>query len=89
MSKIISDELENELRREIYIQRGLTLATLCDMLLGENAADRSDDALIRRAREILTLADEAQRKLRATTENWREQCLFDCDDLLTKIVEKK
>ena len=30
-----------------YISRGLTLATLCDMVLGEDAEDRSDDALIR------------------------------------------
>ena len=28
-------------------ERGLTLATLCDMVLGEDAEDRSDDALIR------------------------------------------
>ena len=28
-------------------EQGLTLATLCDMVLGEDAEDRSDDALIR------------------------------------------
>ena len=40
--------------------RGLTLATLCDMLLGEGAEDRSDDALIRRARELLTFWEAHQ-----------------------------
>lgn len=34
-------------------ERGLTLATLCDMVLGENAPDRSDDALIRAVRRLL------------------------------------
>ena len=31
----------------------LTLATLCDMVLGEAEKDRSDDALIRAVRELL------------------------------------
>lgn len=35
--------------REEGAIRGLTLATLCDMLLGEDATDRSDDALVRAA----------------------------------------
>lgn len=33
--------------------QGLTLATLCDMVLGENAEDRSDEALIRAVRELI------------------------------------
>ena len=34
-------------------RRGLTLATLCDMVLGEGTADRSDDALIRAVGELI------------------------------------
>ena len=34
-----------ELRRQ-----GMVMATLCDMVLGERAADRSDEALIRAIR---------------------------------------
>ena len=46
--------------QEENARRGLTLATLCDMLLGEGAEDRSDDALIRRARELLTFWETHQ-----------------------------
>ena len=49
-----------EKMKEENASRGLTLAILCDMLLGENAADRSDDALIRRARELLTFWETHQ-----------------------------
>ena len=38
---------EVQLTRRELDEAQLTLATLCDMVLGENAADRSDDALIR------------------------------------------
>lgn len=41
--------------------RGLALATLCDIVLGEDAEDRSDDALIRRVRELVEL-DKAVRR---------------------------
>jgi len=34
-------------------ERGLTLAILCDMILGEDAEDRSDDALIRAVERLL------------------------------------
>lgn len=37
--------------------QGLTLATLCDMVLGENAADRSDSALIAGVRRLLNKKD--------------------------------
>lgn len=30
-------------------------------------------------------AKQAQRKLQATTFNWQEECLFDCNDLLDSI----
>lgn len=35
----------------------LALATLCDMVLGEDAEDRSNDALIRAVRELLNRKD--------------------------------
>lgn len=38
-------------------QDGLTLATLCDMVLGEDAMDRSDEALIRAVRELLNIKE--------------------------------
>ena len=42
------DDTDDEIR-----YRGLVLATLCDMVLGEDAKDRSDDALIRGVRRLL------------------------------------
>ena len=39
--------------------QGLTLATLCDMVLGEYAEDRSDDALIRAVGTLIRERDEA------------------------------
>ena len=38
---------EVQLTRREMNEAKLTLATLCDMVLGEDAKDRSDDALIR------------------------------------------
>lgn len=38
-------------------QDGLTLATLCDMVLGEDAMDRSDEELIREVRSLLNIKD--------------------------------
>ena len=38
---------------------GLTLATLCDMVLGEDATDRSNDALVKAVGRLLRLAEEA------------------------------
>jgi hypothetical protein len=32
---------------EKYALQGLTLATLCDIMLGEDAEDRSDEELVR------------------------------------------
>ena len=40
--------------------RGLTLATLCDMILGEGPGDRSDDYLIRRTRMLIDRCDELE-----------------------------
>ena len=37
----------------------------------------ADAAAIKRAQELL----------RATQRNWDEQCLFDCDDILTKVLK--
>lgn len=45
---------------ERALQAELTLATLCDMLLGEDALDRSDDTLIRVAGLLLRVANAAR-----------------------------
>lgn len=45
-------------------EMGLTLATLCDMVLGEDAADRSDAALIAGVRELLNTAKEYEDHLK-------------------------
>lgn len=48
-----ADEAIKKLERKLVVaearaaQQGLTLATLCDMVLGEEAEDRSDDALVK------------------------------------------
>jgi len=55
-------ETENEQLRAKLADIGLTLATLCDMVLGEDAEDRGDEALIRavgRLRGELSAVDEA------------------------------
>jgi len=39
--------------RKDAARQGLVLATLCDMVLGEGATDRSDMALIRAVRKLL------------------------------------
>lgn len=39
---------------------GLVLATLCDMVLGESARDRSNSALIRRVRLLLMAVKHAR-----------------------------
>ena len=39
--------------RKRHDAQGLTIATLCDIVLGENAGDRSDDALIRGVRRLI------------------------------------
>jgi hypothetical protein len=40
-------------RAKLADERGLTLATLCDMVLGEDALDHSDGALIGAVRALL------------------------------------
>lgn len=37
---------------------------------------------------ILLMVKEARKMLRSTTTNWQEQCLFECDDILTAIIGK-
>jgi hypothetical protein len=37
---------------------------------------------------ILQSIKNAQEKLRATQINWQEQCLFDCDAILTSIIRE-
>lgn len=39
-------------------ERGMHLATLCDMVLGEDAKDRSDEALIRGVRKLINKCQE-------------------------------
>lgn len=41
---------------------------------------------IAEAERVIARVVEARTKLRSTTINWQEQCLFDCDDILTSIV---
>lgn len=38
--------------------------------------------------DILQMVKEAQSKLRATQINWQEECLFDCDDILTGVIRE-
>ena len=40
--------------------QGLTLATLCDLVLGEDAQDRSDDALVMAASKLAAERDSAR-----------------------------
>ncbi len=47
-------QAENEQLRVKLADAGLTLITLCDMVLGEDAEDRSDDALIRAVGRLRT-----------------------------------
>lgn len=60
-------ELEQELAaaRAQAADAGLTLATLCDLILGENADDRSDDALVRAVglllRDLVSLGNDVAR----------------------------
>ena len=57
-----SKEHESE-RAQSLLHHGVTLATLCDMVLGADAADRSDDALVRAVGEMKRERDAAQSKL--------------------------
>ena len=48
--------------------QGLTLATLCDIVLGEDAQDRSDDALVRAASNLAAERDKL--KAERDSANW-------------------
>ena len=50
----------------------MTLATLCDMVLGEDAADRSDDALVRAVGELERERDAAQGALEFAQRYWMD-----------------
>lgn len=52
-----SEIKERDSYREKADKQGLTLVTLCDMVLGENADDRSDEALVRATRGVLEKAE--------------------------------
>lgn len=56
-----SKEHESE-RAQSLLHHGVTLATLCDMVLGADAADRSDDALVRAVGELQRERDAAMRE---------------------------
>jgi hypothetical protein len=60
--------------KESLTVRELTLATLCDMVLGEDAADRSDDALIRAVGDLVRNSgqDVPQRCQCGTGTGWTE-----------------
>lgn len=49
---------EHERRAAAY---GLTLATLCDLVLGEDAQDRSDDALVRAVSKLVRASSQTHR----------------------------
>jgi predicted XRE-type DNA-binding protein len=51
-------------RNRINADHGLTLATLCDLVLGEDADDRSDTALIRGVSRLVRGRDELVQKIR-------------------------
>lgn len=54
---------ENAALRRHSADQGLTLATLCDLILGEAADDRSDTALIRGASVLVRGRDEVLHKM--------------------------
>ncbi len=56
-------------------EQGLNLATLCDMVLGENAEKRDDKTLISAVRGILNEAEKNKAKLseRKTVHEWLNQ----------------
>lgn len=54
---------ENAALRRHSADQGLTLATLCDLMLGEGADDRSDTALIRGASVLVRGRDELLRNM--------------------------
>ena len=54
-----------------YAARGLILAALCDMVLGEDATDRSDSALIRAVWQLVPT--KSQYVHDAIDEVWRKQ----------------
>ena len=49
--------------------------------VGAQSAERKCETM-----DILQKIKEAQEKLRATQLNWQEECLFDCDDILTEVI---
>jgi hypothetical protein len=51
---------EHERRAAAY---GMTLATLCDLVLGEDAKDRSDDALVRAVSKLVRVSSQADSRL--------------------------
>lgn len=38
--------------------------------------------------ELEAAVRKAKEKLRSTTLNWQEQCLFDCDEILTAALDR-
>lgn len=61
-------ELANKTR-----EQGVTLVTLCDMVLGADAADRSDTALIRKVGLALRVVETARqlKSIDDTAEYWK------------------
>jgi len=49
----LNDDIATTMLKEMRLDDRLTLATLCDMVLGEDAEDRSNLALIRRVGRLL------------------------------------
>ena len=60
---VVYDSLDKPSRDELLKEtreQGLTMVTLCAMVLGDDAADVSDDALIRGVRHLITERAERQ-----------------------------
>lgn len=64
-------------RDERALQAELTTATLCDMLLGEDALDRSDETLIRAVGLLLRVANAARMDAEPTSKVQRALAEFD------------
>lgn len=62
------------------VRQGLTLATLCDMVLGEDATQRDDETLIRSVRVLLSRACAP-----ISGETWHIQALEHARELLRDI----
>jgi hypothetical protein len=74
---------EDSLRHWQNLWGHIQNVTGCDYL--SNAAN-FDAMFSERIAALKQSARDARQQLRATSENWREDCLFNADDILTKAI---